>query len=136
MSQATLTPGVGNFVADALAPELLDGTALTATGQGSWVEVDRPRIVAVHLETGTVTGTSVECEVTIESADDSSGTNSVDHGTFTSLSEADDDVDRFLVAEVWKPYMRASYVIAGTSPDVPVTVTVRDKDYHQGYRSA
>lgn len=130
MAQASLNPGVGNFVKDALAPQLADGTSITATGNGSWVSVDRPWPVAIVMDTGTVTGTSVEVEVEIQAADDASGTNSVVLGAFAVVTEADDDEERILVTETHKPYMRAVYTVAGSSPDAALTIDVRDAKYH------
>lgn len=128
MAQASLNPGVGNFVADALAPQLADGSNVTATSNGTWTKVDRPWPVAVVLETGTVTGTGT-VDVSIEAADDASGTNSVVLGAFAQLDGTSDDLERILVSETHKPYMRAVFTVGGT-PTAPITITVRDKDFH------
>jgi hypothetical protein len=130
MAQASLNPGVGTFVKDMLAPELQDGSNVTATANGAWVEVNRVWECVVVLETGTVTGTTVVCDVAIVAADDSSGTNPVTIGEFVTLAEGDDDVTKFLYARITKPWVRAEYTVSGSSPVVPLTITVRDTDYH------
>lgn len=130
MAQASLNPGVGNFVADALAPVLADGSDIESTGNGSWVSVDRPWDVAVVMDTGTVTGTSVTVDVEIQAADDASGTNTVVLGSFATVTDADDDEERILVTQTHKPYMRYAATVSGTSPVAPLTITVRDQDYH------
>ena len=134
MPQIGLDPGVpgpGTFVADALAPELFDGTEQTSSTDGSWVEVSRPEVVAVWADTATMGGTGVTVDIEIEAADDASGTNAHVVGKFDTLTEASDDELHTIIVESYKPYMRARSVIAGTSPSSYVTVTVRDKDYHQ-----
>lgn len=130
MSQLYLGPGPGNTVEDTLAAELLDGSNITATGQGSWVKVNRVEEVVAVLTTGACTGTSVTCDIEVEAADDSSGTNTVSLGKFDTLTEASDSVEKFLPLRVFKPWIRASYVVAGTTPVVPATLKVRDRDYH------
>ena len=115
MAQIGLDPGVpgpGSYVADALAPELLDGSDLSSTGQGSWVSVSRPGVVAVELVTGTCTGTGTSFDLAIEAADDASGTNAHAIGKFATLDQDDDDVTKVITAETYKPYVRANYVIA------------------------
>ena len=114
---------MGTYVTDANAPELADGSNITATGTGSWTYVGSPGHVAFRAETGSVTGTSVTCDVEVEIADDSSGTNARSVGVFQRLTEADDNVDRFLQAYVDESYARVSYTVAGTSPVIPLTVT-------------
>lgn len=127
MPQGSLNPGVGNFVYDMLAPELADGTTISTNTTGAWVLVDRPWDVAVVLGTGTVTGTG-SCLVAIEAADDSSGTNTVVLGTIAVGSD-DDDLEKILVTQTHKPYMRADFVVTGTV-GLPAQIDVRDQDYH------
>jgi hypothetical protein len=127
-----LTRGVGTWVKDTEAVELADGSNITATGTGSWVEALYPGVVIVEATTGTCTGTSVVCDVEIQAADDSSGTNPVSLGTFATIDEDSDDETRVLVVELLgKPYVRYSATVAGSTPVVPLTIVLRDKDYHQ-----
>lgn len=128
MAQASLTPGPGTFVEDALAPELADGSTVSADTTNDWVSVDRPWDCVVVLETATVTGTGTAV-VRIQAADDDSGTNTVTLGVF-ELAADDDDAELIQVVSTHKPYMRADFDVTGTI-GIPATITVRDKTYHQ-----
>lgn len=128
MAQASLNPGVGTYVKDALAPQLADGSTVSTTSNGAWTAVERPWDVAVVLATGTVTGTG-SVEVAIEAADDASGTNSVVVGAFGTVAATDDDQERILVSSTHKPYMRAVYTVTGTV-GLPAVIDVRDADFN------
>lgn len=130
MAQASLTPGPGTFVEDALAPVLADGTNIDATAAQGWVAVDRPWDCVVVLEPGTIAGTSGTVDVEIQAADDDSGTNAVTLGSFAQLDQDDDGVERILVVSTHKPYMQAVVTIGGDA-ETPAVITVRDKTYHQ-----
>lgn len=122
----------GTLVSDSLAPQLADGSNITATANGTAVEVPYPGVVAVELVTGTCTGTSVTCDVEIQGCDASGfGSNVVSYGRFARLTEASDAVTKVLIAEVRHRYMRAVYTVAGTSPVLPITIKVRDQHYKQ-----
>lgn len=125
MAQAFLGPNSGSLVRDALAPELVNETALAASQDDAWVEVQRVGPVAWFAVTGTVTGTSVVCDIEIQGADDNVGTNTVSYGKFDTITEADDAATRVLETNVFKPWVRASTVISGTTPVIPVVVTGR-----------
>lgn len=125
MAQSFLGPNSGSLVRDALAPVLVNEAALAASQDDAWVEVQRVGAVAWFAETGTVTGTSVVCDIEIQGADDASGTNLVSYGKFATITEADDDAVRVLETMVFKPYVRASTVVSGTTPVIPVTVKGR-----------
>lgn len=128
MAQASLNPGVGTYVKDALAPQLADGSTVSTTSNGAWTAVERPWDVAVVMATGTVTGTG-SVEVAIEAADDASGTNSVVVGAFGTVAATDDDQERILVSSTHKPYMRAVYTVTGTV-GLPAVIDVRDADFN------
>lgn len=132
MAQSTLTQGPGTLVRDALALELLDSTlAAEATtnpnaGDG-WVDAQWPVEVAVYAVTGTVTGTGVTCDIAIQAADLADGTGLVTLGKFATLTEASDDVTKVLrISPSGKKFLRAQVVTAGTTPSVPLVVTVRE----------
>lgn len=129
-SPKLLTVGPGTLVRDVNEPTLYDGTAITSatTTNGTWTNVKFPFACSVFLETGTMAGTSSTCDVEIQEADDSSGTNAVTVGHFSQLTEADDNVTKRLNARVHKPYMRAVIVTAGTVTSHTPTVTVRERD--------
>jgi len=132
MAQANLTRGVGTWVKDTEAVELADGSDITATATGSWVLAYHPGVVQVEAVSGTCTGTSVVCDVEILGADDSSGTNPVVLGKFATFDEDSDDETRRLLIELKnKPYVQYSAVVSGSTPVVPLTIVLRDKDYHQ-----
>lgn len=123
----------GTLVSDSLAAELLNTTVASAgTVNGTAVEVPYPAEVAVELATGTVTGTTVTFDVEIQGADDSGfTTNVVSYGRFATLTEASDNVTRYLEARVYKRYMRARHITAGTTPSVPVVIKVREPHYQR-----
>ena len=129
MAQSTLTPGPGTVVRDAIAPKLVDAlsTPLTATQAGSWVEVPFPKHASIELVTGAVADAGVQVDVEIFAADDSSGNGQVSLGRFSALTDADDNVTRWLDVVSHKRYMKADVTISGgTSPSVALAVTVRN----------
>lgn len=137
MAQAFLGPNSGSLVRDALAPELVNEAALAASQDDAWVQVDFIGPVAWHAVTGAVTGTSVVCDIEIQGADDNSGTNTVSYGRFGTITEADDSETRVLETTVFKKWVRASTVVAGTTPVIPVVVTGRQiHDRRSDARSA
>lgn len=122
----------GTWVQDANAPELADGTDLTATGNGTGVQVDEPGWVRVELVSGTCTGTTTTCDVEIQSSDSSTFASGViSHGLFPQLDQDDDDVTRYMDAYVSKRYMREVHTITGTTPVFPLTITVRERHDHR-----
>lgn len=133
MAQATLNPGVGTFVADELAPVLIDTTGTPATDSvtGDWKKVDRPWECVIVLETATMAGTSLTVDVAIQACDNTTGpAGLVTIGEFVRLTENSDDLTKFLYARVTKPYLRAVATVGGSDESVPIKITVRDKDYH------
>ena len=143
MAQASLSPGPGNYVQDTLVPVLI-GTvvsggqptkvSLTATNTVAYKKVnylwDEAQIV---VETGTITSADTDTtgDIVVFAADDSSGTNAIEVAKFGTLEDGTGDDDATLSARVriLKPYLGAVCTIAGTTPVVPITVTVRDKDW-------
>ena len=126
----------GSLVRDDNAAQLLDGTALTTTTVGSWVNAGHVHEVLCELVTGTVTGTTVVCTVDIELADDGSATGLTQLHSFTALTEADDAVTRTMPLYVNQGWIRASATISGTTPSVPVTVTLRLPHDHRNVGDA
>jgi hypothetical protein len=129
MAQASLNPGVGTFVKDTQAPSwTID---VSSPGNGSWTEVTFPWICQAEAVTGTLGGTGVELRVTIEQADDSSGTNAVAVAAFNQLTEADDAETHVIPVEIVKRYARVVSANDGGAATGTVTVKLRDLDYHR-----
>lgn len=133
-----LDPGAGTVVQDATAATILTlANATTDATATAWTAVPFTWEHSVVFAVGAVTGTSVVCDVQVEAADDSSGTNSIILGKFATVDENDDNTDRVLEVSNSKAYMRAIAWISGTSPDVTGTVKVREKhDRRSGSRTA
>jgi hypothetical protein len=125
MSQASLNPGPGTLVRDALAAVLLTMDSASSTATGDWTNVEFPWLCAVWADMGTIAGSDDTVDIQILGADDASGTNPVVYGEFSQYAATDDDVSKRLVVQAFKPYMQAVATIAGSSPDVTGTVTVR-----------
>ena len=115
----------GSLVRDDNAAQLLDGTALTTTTVGAWVNVGHVHEVICELVTGAVTGTTVVCVVDIELADDAAAAGLTQLHSFTSIDENDDAVTRKMPLYVNQGWIRASATISGTTPSCPLTVTIR-----------
>lgn len=123
-----LDPGAGTVVRDAKAATILTLTTASSDQTATaWTAVPFTWEHSVFLDVGAVTGTSVVCDVQVEAADDSSGTNSVVLGKFATVDENDDNTSRVLEVSNSKQYMRAIAYISGTTPSVTATVKVREK---------
>lgn len=120
----------GTYVRDANAPELINATQTSST-TGSWVRVPQPGPCTIHLDTGTITGTTPTCIIEVQGADDDSGTGIVSFGQFPSLDGSDDDTEAQLNAHVYKKYLRAKTTIAGTSPSFELDLHVRLANDHR-----
>jgi hypothetical protein len=120
----------GTLVSDASAPELLDGSNVTATGQGSAVEVGYLGHVRAMLALGTCTGTTTSLDLKVQGSDDSGFSSGVvDYGEFPTKDQDDDSTTSFLDIVVQHRYVRANYVVAGTSPVFPATLTLEESEY-------
>ncbi len=122
----------GTLVTDASTAnrELLDGSNLTATGQGSAIEVGYPGHVRFKLALGTCTGTTTTLDLKVQASNDSTfATGVVDVGEFPTKDQDDDDTTSWIEATVNHRYVRANYVISGTSPVFPATLTAEESDY-------
>lgn len=117
MAKATTTRGPGTMVRDADAPLLANDPDVDADGEnGSYTYVGRFDTCVVRLSyIGSDAAT--EAYISIEGAEDSSGTNGRVLGTFGPIVPASETADEDYVlrlSSVWLPYMRwAAQVIAG-----------------------
>lgn len=129
----------GKLVRDAgTFHQILDGTNVTATGDSGWTDIGMIKECQAHLELGTCTGTGTTGDFQVEIADDSSGTGLEVIAIFDTVDQDDDDteakIDGLCIDKRW---VRVNYVIAGTSPVFPATLTLRtDKDHYNDSRSA
>lgn len=127
----------GKLVADAgTFHQLLDGTNLTATGNSGWLDVGMIKDCQAHLELGTVTGTTPLMDLNVEIADDSSGNGIELVARFAQVADDDDTEGKYDGICIDKRWVRASYVISGTTPVFPATLTLRtDKDHYNTVRT-
>jgi hypothetical protein len=130
----------GSYVKDAASPNLAGGSTLNAAGStnGTVVEVLWPADTRVQLITGTVSGTSPTLDVELKGADDLAFTqNVVSFGRFAALTGgAQSNVSRFLEADVYKRYVRATVVLGGTTPSYAGTqIVLRPDAYLQTNKS-
>src|SRR5438045_2451431 len=105
----------GSLVKDTLAPNLASGATLNSAGttSGTVVQIDKPGTIRLELATSTVTGTSPTLDVEVKGADDSGfTTNVVSYGRFSQATAS--NVLRFMVAQVFSKYIRATVVVGGT----------------------
>ena len=126
----------GSYVKDAASVNLTTGSTLNAAGStnGSVVEVLWPGETRIHLATGTVSGTSPTLDVEVKGADDAAFTvNVVSFGRFSGLTGgAQSNVERWLEADVYKRYVRATVVLGGTTPSyIGTTLNLRMDQYKQ-----
>jgi len=131
MAQAFLGANPGTTVKDTLEPELFDGTVSADVSSATWVEVNFPACVAVVAELGAIDAGVTGLDIEVIGADDKQGTNQVSYGRFAAIDGSDDNQERVLVADVFKPYM-AVLVDHSGSGSAAVRVVVRPKDYWQG----
>jgi hypothetical protein len=117
---------MGTLIRDSLAATLADGSNITASADGTGVRVGFPGHVQVEVVTGTVTGSSPKCDIEIQGCWVSDfSANVVSYGFFEQLDGAGtDDAGMDVYAD--SPYMRAVYVVSGTSPVFPLTIKVRE----------
>lgn len=135
MAKATTTRGPGVPVKDADAPVLANDVDIDAEDEnGSYVYVGRFDACAVRL-TAIGNDASTDLTISIEGAEDSSGTNGRVLGAFT-IRAADETTDFDFVmrlSNVWLPYMRWAvpvYTGGGFTAGDLLTITV-----HQEYSS-
>jgi hypothetical protein len=129
----------GSYVKDAASVNLATGATLNAAGStnGTVVEVLWPGETRIQLTTGTVAGTSPTADIEVKGADDAAFTqNVVSYGRFSGLTGgAQSNVDRWLEADVYARYVRATVVLGGTTPSyVGTTITLRADSYKQTWR--
>lgn len=119
----------GTLVRDSLAPVLLNAT-VTATGNDTGVEVDKPALVSIIAQvTGAVTGTTPTLDLEIQGSNVSGfGSGVVSYGKFPTMTatDASSATTHVLTAQVYKKYMRTVRTAGGTTPSFgTVQVKVR-----------
>lgn len=137
MPRPSLYPGPGLPIRDALAVSwALDSAATVGTYEGTWEAVNFPGPVQVEAVLGTLAGTitSASLEIQAADADDADGDpdSIIRVVRFSDILATDDGLTFVVDATIWKPYARAVLVVAGTTPDVVVTVTLRQRGVHAG----
>lgn len=108
----------GTLIQDANALNLATGATLNAAGTTTSTVQELPYSgkVAVKLTTGTVTGTTPTLNVEIQGSDSATfASGVVSYGRFASVGD-EDNVSRYLSIYHDKRYIRASVVVAGTTP--------------------
>jgi hypothetical protein len=130
MAQASLTPGPGPVVRDALEYELLDVAVEDDAGStGAAVEVDWPCDVQAVVDVGVMDAGVTQAEITIQGADNSAfDENVIDYGRFSDVGASDDGQVRQMKLDILKRFVRAVLVTAGTGTTT-VTVTLRPPDW-------
>jgi hypothetical protein len=123
--------GVGTWVKDTTAPTWTIDTA--SPGDGAWKDVTFPWLVAAELVTGTMGGAGSVVEISIQQADDSSGTNEEIIAAFPAFTLTDDDTTYVVPCEITKRYVQVVTVTPTASTGTCV-VTLRDFDYHRADR--
>ncbi len=131
MSQAFLGVNPGTDIRDTLEPELHSST-VTADVTVVWVQVNFPATVAVLVELGAIAAGVTGLDIEVVGADDASATNQVSYGRFAVINGTNDDEDRVLTVDVFKPFMGVIIDYTGTGNAVVDTIAVIPKDFHQG----
>lgn len=129
MAQASLTPGPGVPVRDALAPSWdLDSEASPGTETGAWVEAPWSGTSQVVLTLGTLAGTITSGQIEIQAADADDADGDPDEivrlGQFGNITASDSDAVFVLEIENYHRYLRAVMVTVGTGADVVAAITV------------
>ena len=84
----------------------------------------------IEVDTGTVTGSGVTCDIVVEGASDSGFTTDVvQYGQFGTIDESDDDIVLGLTTYIDSRYLRVNATIAGSSPSIPLVVSAREPHY-------
>jgi hypothetical protein len=132
MPQAFLGANPGTSIQDSLEPVLMTAeTVSNATTTGTWIQVNFPADLVAVLEVGSMASTAA-LEVEIQAADDTSATNLVSLGRFAAVGDTDDDQDRFLSVQVYKPFVRALATESATADAVVDKITLRPKEHVLG----
>lgn len=126
----------GSIAKDALASNIASGSTLNAAGttNGTVVQIEKPGVIRFELATpATITGTSATLDVEIKGADDSGfTTNVVSYGRFSQLSGSNasqQSLFKYLAAQVYSKYVRATVVLGGTSP-VYTGLAITPRPFH------
>jgi len=123
MAQATLTPGPGTVVQDALEP-VLHNAVVTTTSNGAWVEVAFPEKVQAVVTLGVIDAGVTAFDILVQGADDAGGTNTVTYGRMGAITGASDGQTRQMPTNILKRYVRVGFVQAGAG-NVNVYATLR-----------
>lgn len=122
----------GTLVKDTLAPNLATGSTLNAAGttNGTAVQIMKPGAIRFELATpGTITGTTPTLDVEIKGADDSGFTTGVvSYGKFSQVTTGV-SLFKYLAAQVYSNYIRATVVIGGTTP-VYTGLVITPRPFH------
>lgn len=123
----------GTLASDALAV-VLNSAAITSktTTTGTGVLVDWPGEIQVEMVLGTLTGSAGTADVEIQGSDSSTfASGVVSYGRFAQFIETATGTRRLNV-NVYKKYMRAVIVTAGTTvTSYTITITLRPDDYQR-----
>ncbi len=130
MPQAFLGVNPGTTVRDALEPELHNST-VTADVTVVWVQVNFPATVAVLAELGVIDAGVTGLDIEVVGADDAAALNQVSYGRFAVIDGTNDDEDRYLTVDVFKPFMGVIIDHTGTG-NAALEVNVIPKDHFQG----
>ena len=130
MPQGFLGVNPGTTIRDFIEPELHNST-VTADVTVVWVQVNFPATVAVLAELGVIDVGVTGLDIEVLGADDASATNQVSYGRFAPIAGTNDDEDRVLTVDVFKPFMGVTIDHTGAG-NAAVVVGVVPKDYWQG----
>ncbi len=130
MPQGFLGVNPGTTVRDALEPELHSST-VSADVTVVWVQVNFPATVAVLLELGAIVAGVTGLDIEVLGADDAAALNQVSYGRFAPIDGTNDDEDRVLTVDVFKPFMGVTIDHTGTGDAIVDTISVVPKDYWQ-----
>lgn len=122
-------------LADNATPPGTAAVTITATQNGTGLEVDRPRLVRFKLTVASIGGTSPTFDVEIQGSDTSNFSSTVSYGRFATHTA---NGTFFITAYVYSSFVRARVVVGGTSPTAAVTVVVEEPHWEalQGPASA
>jgi len=133
MPQAFLGSNPGTSVRDVLEVELHESTVSGDVAvSGNWKEVNFPMTVAVLLELGAIAAGVTGLDIEVVGADDTAALNQVSYGRFAAINGTNDDEDRVLTVDVYKPFMGVIIDYTGSGDAVVDTIAVIPKDYRQG----
>lgn len=105
--------------------ELLNGADLTVSGNSGWLDKGMVPECQADLRLGVVTGTTPTMNLQIETADTAAGANTRVIGRFAQVADNDNTQAKLELPRIDQRFVRAIYVITGTTPVFPVRLTLR-----------